>query len=131
MRVRRERELSRLWKWTRLRTFDRRSRGSLFSYEDLSIMTEELFFHQGVRPDYSLLLSSVSTAGTRVGTCIVCLDMVGEGDRFIELECSHRFHWSCLAPWLADHSKCPTCRREIGLPWGCTNGFLARSVVRN
>jgi hypothetical protein len=47
------------------------------------------------------------------GGCTVCQDALEAGTRVAELPCQHRFHWSCIEPWLVKERTCPTCRREV------------------
>ncbi|KAI9125584.1 hypothetical protein K1719_003002 [Acacia pycnantha] len=35
------------------------------------------------------------------------------GDTLIHLPCTHKFHCSCLEPWLQNNSYCPCCRTSI------------------
>ncbi|XP_072979858.1 uncharacterized protein [Typha angustifolia] len=42
--------------------------------------------------------------------CAVCLEDFKTGDILLHLTCSHRFHWSCAAPWIKTSSNCPICR---------------------
>ncbi|XP_008792657.2 probable E3 ubiquitin-protein ligase RHY1A [Phoenix dactylifera] len=45
--------------------------------------------------------------------CCICLERFLEGDELIRLQCGHRFHPSCLEPWLPTHHDCPYCRSSI------------------
>ncbi|XP_062606410.1 E3 ubiquitin-protein ligase RNF181-like [Saccostrea cucullata] len=46
--------------------------------------------------------------------CPVCLGLLDEEDETIELpKCSHRFHSSCILPWLQQVNNCPMCREEF------------------
>lgn len=45
--------------------------------------------------------------------CSICLERLCEGDRLFRLPCYHRFHLSCLEPWLRDRRDCPYCRASI------------------
>ncbi|XP_010906263.1 probable E3 ubiquitin-protein ligase RHY1A isoform X2 [Elaeis guineensis] len=45
--------------------------------------------------------------------CCICLERFLEGDGLIRLQCGHRFHPSCLEPWLRTHVDCPYCRSSI------------------
>jgi len=47
------------------------------------------------------------------GPCAVCQDEIQEGDEYVQMPCGHLFHSECLAPWLARHNSCPTCRYEL------------------
>ncbi|KAG0492723.1 hypothetical protein HPP92_006121 [Vanilla planifolia] len=52
--------------------------------------------------------------GSRADICAVCLDGFEASQHTIWLPCAHRYHSSCVLPWLADHSQCPYCRTEMG-----------------
>ncbi|KAK4265304.1 hypothetical protein QN277_026372 [Acacia crassicarpa] len=45
--------------------------------------------------------------------CAVCLESFKVGDTLIRLPCTHKFHCSCLEPWLQNNSYCPCCRASI------------------
>ncbi|XP_011078577.1 probable E3 ubiquitin-protein ligase RHY1A [Sesamum indicum] len=59
--------------------------------------------------------------------CAVCLEQFkdgqgrgagrgrgrGHGETLMQLHCGHRFHTSCLVPWLEAKGHCPCCRMEI------------------
>eukprot|EP01018_Ginkgo_biloba_P039967 Gb_19820 [translate_table: standard] len=47
--------------------------------------------------------------------CPVCLDSFQTGQVLIHLPCVHRFHSSCLIPWLNNHCHCPCCRTKISI----------------
>ncbi|GKV43237.1 hypothetical protein SLEP1_g50552 [Rubroshorea leprosula] len=45
--------------------------------------------------------------------CTICLDSFKEGDKLTRLPCGHRFHSTCLNPWVRTCGDCPYCRRGI------------------
>lgn len=45
--------------------------------------------------------------------CYICLETFCEGDALIQLHCSHRFHPSCLEPWIQICGDCPCCRATV------------------
>lgn len=45
--------------------------------------------------------------------CAVCLENFKDGDLLRTLPCNHEMHQACIDPWLADHSTCPLCKRDI------------------
>ncbi|AQL08922.1 putative E3 ubiquitin-protein ligase RHY1A [Zea mays] len=45
--------------------------------------------------------------------CSICLDGFYDGDELIRLHCGHRFHSTCLEPWVRKCSDCPYCRTNI------------------
>lgn len=52
-----------------------------------------------------------------IGECGICLETFKIGETFKCLPCSdtvnHKFHTSCIDPWLIDNTTCPTCRAEV------------------
>ena len=46
--------------------------------------------------------------------CAICQDPmeIGQTIRMIR-HCTHRFHQTCIDPWLEQHVTCPTCRHDI------------------
>ncbi|TVU48003.1 hypothetical protein EJB05_07622, partial [Eragrostis curvula] len=45
--------------------------------------------------------------------CSICLDGFYDGDELIKLRCGHRFHSTCLEPWVRKCADCPYCRTKI------------------
>lgn len=45
--------------------------------------------------------------------CVVCLEEFKTGEVLVHLPCAHRFHSSCVLPWLESNSHCPVCRTTI------------------
>ncbi|KAJ9561126.1 hypothetical protein OSB04_006286 [Centaurea solstitialis] len=52
-------------------------------------------------------------SNSRSRECTICLEGFEDGDRVIELNCAHIFHWSCLFPWVRVCGACPNCRKPI------------------
>jgi E3 ubiquitin-protein ligase RNF115/126 len=48
-----------------------------------------------------------------VVSCSVCLDDLEVGSQAKQMPCEHKFHSSCILPWLELHSSCPVCRFEL------------------
>lgn len=48
-----------------------------------------------------------------VVSCSVCLDDLELGSQAKKMPCEHKFHSSCILPWLELHSSCPVCRFEL------------------
>lgn len=45
--------------------------------------------------------------------CSICLDGFYDRDELIRLRCGHRFHSTCLEPWVRKCADCPYCRTNI------------------
>ncbi|GMH03109.1 hypothetical protein Nepgr_004948 [Nepenthes gracilis] len=45
--------------------------------------------------------------------CCICLERFEGGNRLVSLPCEHRFHSSCLYPWVQTCGECPYCRTAI------------------
>ncbi|KAK4780616.1 hypothetical protein SAY87_016722 [Trapa incisa] len=43
--------------------------------------------------------------------CPICLDDLESEAK--EMPCKHKFHGSCILPWLKLHSSCPVCRCQL------------------
>ncbi|KAK4441071.1 E3 ubiquitin-protein ligase SIRP1 [Sesamum alatum] len=59
--------------------------------------------------------------------CSVCLDDCEIGTEVKEMPCKHKFHSSCILPWLELHSSCPICRYQIP----CDESKLDAEGTRN
>ncbi|XP_010905267.1 probable E3 ubiquitin-protein ligase RHY1A isoform X2 [Elaeis guineensis] len=51
--------------------------------------------------------------GGTLPECSICLEKFLEGDELIQLCCGHRFHFTCLEPWVRACGDCPYCRASI------------------
>ncbi|KAJ0963445.1 hypothetical protein J5N97_028567 [Dioscorea zingiberensis] len=45
--------------------------------------------------------------------CGICLEKFKTGDKLTKLRCTHRFHLTCLEPWVRTSGDCPYCRASI------------------
>jgi len=45
--------------------------------------------------------------------CAVCLECFKLNQVLIHLPCGHKFHSSCLMPWLDNNQHCPYCRAKV------------------
>ena len=43
--------------------------------------------------------------------CCICLELEKE-NQWIELDCKHTFHETCIEPWLQKNNSCPLCRSK-------------------
>ncbi|RWS18222.1 hypothetical protein B4U80_00511 [Leptotrombidium deliense] len=43
--------------------------------------------------------------------CSICCDVVEE-NAFVNLECGHRFHKTCIIQWFLNNQSCPLCRQN-------------------
>lgn len=62
-------------------------------------------------------LHEYTVEGKIENCCSICQEEMKIGDKIYILACSdtvnHRFHVTCLRPWLQQHNTCPNCRAEI------------------
>lgn len=52
-------------------------------------------------------------APAEAAECAICMDSFLEGEMIRTLPCCHRFHASCLDPWLTCRWQCPLCKHEV------------------
>ncbi|KAI3849411.1 hypothetical protein MKX03_029821 [Papaver bracteatum] len=78
-------------------------RATGLSSEEVNSLPQE-FFSTGVE----------SEVISEAAECSICLEKFAQGDRLICLPCKHRFHLSCLDPWVRKCGDCPYCRTPIG-----------------
>lgn len=45
--------------------------------------------------------------------CSVCLERFRSGEPLLHLPCAHKFHSTCLVPWLQANAHCPCCRASL------------------
>ena len=48
--------------------------------------------------------------------CVICQDIIKEGDDVKKLNCLHIFHIKCIDTWLLKEKNCPFCKEEIIIP---------------
>jgi len=58
------------------------------------------------------LVDPTTTWTNEQDECLVCLDHLFIG-KVLQLSCKHRFHQSCIVPWLKDLNTCPNCRAVL------------------
>ncbi|XP_064626696.1 E3 ubiquitin-protein ligase RNF181-like [Lineus longissimus] len=61
-------------------------------------------------------LPSILISPTQAATgasCPICLGKYDEEDSVKQLPCKHRFHPTCIMPWLERTNSCPVCRHEL------------------
>eukprot|EP00802_Teleaulax_amphioxeia_P012808 Tamp_12853.p1 GENE.Tamp_12853~~Tamp_12853.p1 ORF type:complete len:243 (-),score=44.85 Tamp_12853:1045-1773(-) len=46
-------------------------------------------------------------------SCIICLTEYTVGDKMRMLPCMHKFHMSCIDPWLTTSPYCPMCKLSV------------------
>ena len=76
-------------------------------HEALSQLHHEVFMKQQITTTLSTPEAS--------NECSICLECFVEGNKLVNLPCGHRFHSSCLYPWLQTCGECPYCRSCIML----------------
>lgn len=57
--------------------------------------------------------SSVHDPCKHSSDCSICLESFMCGETLTRLPCGHRFHSSCLDPWIQKCGDCPYCRRGV------------------
>lgn len=45
--------------------------------------------------------------------CVVCREAFRDGDGVRVLPCFHRFHVTCIDPWLCLNKLCPVCHTNV------------------
>lgn len=62
----------------------------------------------------SQVLTTKPTDGFASDTCLICLDILGDGRMMgVSSNCGHRFHRECLVDWLVRNQECPVCRKDF------------------
>ncbi|GAB2217998.1 hypothetical protein Droror1_Dr00001213 [Drosera rotundifolia] len=73
--------------------------------DSFTLLQREVY--SGVEPSNDLARS------TQLNDCSICLESFVEGNSLTTLPCNHRFHSSCLYPWVETCGECPYCRAAI------------------
>ena len=45
--------------------------------------------------------------------CMICLENYKIGDDIMTITCMHRYHRTCVAPWIASSPTCPVCKADV------------------
>ena len=72
--------------------------------------------HAAMTDDVCVEVDDECAAG--LGICVICHEEFMPPARLTEFPCPsrHRFHLSCLLPWLERDSACPLCRHDVRTP---------------
>ncbi|XP_050364322.1 probable E3 ubiquitin-protein ligase RHY1A [Argentina anserina] len=76
-------------------------------------LTEDVLDCLGVEPFSDTELGVDGVLSKALRDCSICLESFMNGDELICLPCAHRFHATCLGPWVRIRGDCPYCRRAI------------------
>lgn len=73
------------------------------------------YIHYGVDPEIIKNLPTIPADKKHLGTCVICLKDISEGDEILIVNCpgKHYFHGDCIKSWLLVKSSCPMCRSNI------------------
>jgi hypothetical protein len=84
-----------------------------------TFISDPIYFynHYGMDPEIIRNLSTTKADNKHVGSCVICLKDINEGDPIIILKCpgNHFFHGECIKNWLLVKTTCPICRSEFSL----------------
>jgi hypothetical protein len=45
--------------------------------------------------------------------CAICIDVLKTGQMVKALQCTHKFHSSCINTWLKQKLACPLCKQSV------------------
>ena len=48
-----------------------------------------------------------------IHNCAICIDVLKSGQMVKALQCTHKFHSSCINQWLKQKLKCPLCKQSV------------------
>ena len=81
--------------------------------ERLMELRRENLLPRGLMEEELSFLNMYKLSSNIEESCSVCRDGYAISQEVIELPCNHKFHKTCLLPWLANHTTCPICRFNI------------------
>ncbi|KAK7071665.1 hypothetical protein SK128_025825 [Halocaridina rubra] len=83
-------------------------------WQGMQMEYSHLFGEKPPPPASKTFVNTLKTSKVteNAGQCAVCLKEWVKGD-FNTLPCKHRFHPSCIIPWLEKTNSCPMCRHEL------------------
>lgn len=58
-------------------------------------------------------LPTASMREAKGGECSICFSELKSSSEPVKLPCAHIYHKSCITRWLATHTGCPLCRRDV------------------
>jgi hypothetical protein len=90
------------------------------SYEELSALQERVgSVRVGLPPETVAALTAVEFRKQENDgegeSCTVCLERYGDGEKVVQLPCSHILHRHCAADLFNTTNRCPVCRREVAI----------------
>jgi len=51
--------------------------------------------------------------GKVLNDCAICKETFVKDEKLIILTCNHKYHTTCIIPWLKLHNTCPVCRYQL------------------
>lgn len=77
--------------------------------------------------------STLTSMGNSDDACAICMEKPTAGEQWKQLHCGHKYHPTCIDPWLVTHRTCPICRKPaseiVGRASGIANSAQAVSIV--
>ena len=62
---------------------------------------------------YMMSYLPITLAPPADGICAICTQDAQANDQWRELTCGHKFHPTCIDPWIQQHHSCPLCRAHV------------------
>ena len=62
---------------------------------------------------YKIQENKEDQAKVEKANCAICMEDIVQGNKVIELSCSHMFHAPCIFKWVKDKNSCPYCRKPV------------------
>ena len=67
----------------------------------------------GLINECMLKTTSVAINYTPDKFCVICQEHVSTNVIIRTLSCYHSFHLNCIDKWFSEHTKCPTCNKDL------------------
>ena len=61
-------------------------------------------------PVHQMNSADITLSSQKKEFCAICLEPYEEGDQLRTIPCLHRYHITCIDPWLEQNAQCPVCK---------------------